>query len=112
MIRVAKNGGYVFFDIMNANSREIKILHIKAKTIGKLFRIISNLVRAVKGEDVENVLWALHFPETPTSPFYLNKYFMENKIDYLFGSSDNFVFTKNNKEAVTKKRLTYIIRKK
>jgi len=108
MIRVTKNGGYVFFDIMNANSREIKIAHLRAKTVGRFIEIVSNVIKVVKGE---KVVWTLHFPETPTSPFYLNNYFMENQIDYLFGSSDNFVFMKDNEEVITKKRLIYIIKK-
>jgi len=108
MIRVTKNGGYIFFDIMNANSKEIKIAHIKAKTVGRFTRIVSNIIKLVKGE---KVVWTLHFQETPTSPFYLNNYFREKQIDYLFGSLDNFVFKKADEEAVTKKRLIYIIKK-
>jgi len=108
MIRVTKNGGYVFFDIMNANSKEIKIAHLKAKTVSRFTSFISNAIKVVKGE---KVVWTLHFPETPISPSYLNNYFIENKIDYSFGSSDNFVFKKANKEAATKKKLIYIIKK-
>jgi len=108
MIRVTKKRGYVFFDIMNAKSREIKIAHIKAKTVGRFIRIVSNVIKVVKGE---KVIWTLHFHETPTSPFYLNNYFTENQINYLFASLDNFVFKKASEEAVTKKRLIYIIKK-
>jgi ubiquinone/menaquinone biosynthesis C-methylase UbiE len=108
MIRVTKKGGYIFFDIMNADSKEIKIAHLRAKTVGRFIRIASNVIKVVKGKKVD---WTLHYPETPVSPFYLNKYFMENQIDYLFGSLDNFTFNKANKEAVTKKKLVYIIKK-
>ena len=109
MIRVTKMGGHIFFDIMNADSKDIKIAHLRAKTIGRFVRLISSIIRVVKGE---KVIWTLHFPETPTSPYYLNNYFMENQIDYLFGSSDNFVFTKDNGETLTKSKLIYVVTKR
>mgnify|MGYP001111363336 CR=1 FL=1 len=110
MIRVTKKGGYIFFDIMNADSKKIKIAHSRAKTVGRFIRVISNIIKVVKGE---KVIWTLRFlPEMPTSPSYLNNYFRENRIDYLFGSLDNFVFTKDNRETLTKSRLIYVVNKR
>ena len=94
MLRVTSKGGLIVFDIQNENN-EIIINNYKKhkfenKGIGKIVRIIKNLMSPILGRGIPNWQFVIH--ETPTNPEIIYK-ILDNK------NIDNYVVMKTELDA-------------
>lgn len=103
IIRVTKNKGHIFFDINNADNKDIHEFYNKriseSKGLGKIKLFLKNILKLIfrKGE-FNRLNWSGVIYETPTSPNSIINYLEEINV-----KGYKIMIIKNNKLNIVKK---------
>jgi ubiquinone/menaquinone biosynthesis C-methylase UbiE len=105
IFRVTTEGGYILFDVMNSFSPYIQYNHIKAKTIGGIGQILSNI------KNHKKIFSNLYFHEIPSSPLKISKILNKLGSQYKIATPVNLNFEQFNKINYFGYRLIYLCKK-